>query len=133
VRIQVLDVPLAPVGDAAGAIAADGAWTSAVAEAFADRVVAEAAEHLKGLDDLVLARHIVTPADLARHNPNLGPGDHASGHNALSQGFTQRPIPAHGGGYATTVPGLYLIGAATWPGPGVSGSSGRAVAQALLS
>ncbi|MFC0433878.1 NAD(P)/FAD-dependent oxidoreductase [Kutzneria buriramensis] len=133
VRIQVLDVPLAPLGDAADAITADGTWTSSVAEAFADRVVAEAAGHLKGLDDLVLARHILTPADLARRNPNLGPGDHASGHNALSQGFTQRPIPAHGGGYATTVPGLYLIGAATWPGPGVSGSSGRAVAQALLS
>jgi len=71
-------------------------------------------------------------ADLARTNPNAGPGDHASGHNALSQAFTQRPIPAHRGGYATVIPDLYLIGAASWPGPGVGGSSGRAVARRLL-
>ena len=71
-------------------------------------------------------------ADLARTNPNAGPGDHASGHNALSQAFTQRPIPAHRGGYATVVPDLYPIGAASWPGPGVGGSSGRAVARRLL-
>ncbi|MDT5322786.1 MAG: hypothetical protein QOD88_5308, partial [Mycobacterium sp.] len=34
--------------------------------------------------------------------------DHAAGHNALSQAFTQRPIPALRGGYATDVPDLYL-------------------------
>jgi phytoene dehydrogenase-like protein len=132
VRIQVLDVPIAPVGDAAGEINANGTWTTSIVEAFADRVVAEASDHLKGLDELVLARHVLSPADLARHNPSLGPGDHGAGHNALSQGFTQRPIPAHGGGYATVVPGLYLIGGSTWPGPGVSGTSGRTVAQTLL-
>lgn len=95
-------------------------------------MIAEAAEHVKGLPERVLARHILSPADLARTSPNAGPGDHASGHNALSQGFEQRPIPAHRGGYRTAVPGVYLIGAATWPGPGVNGASGRAVARALL-
>lgn len=132
VRVQVLDVPLRPVGDAAGQIEVTGQWTESVAERFADRVIAEAADHVKGLEHLVLARHILTPADLARLSPNVGPGDHASGHNALSQAFTQRPIPVHRGGYATAVPGLYLIGAATWPGPGIGGTSGRAVARALL-
>jgi phytoene dehydrogenase-like protein len=133
VRIQLLDVPLRPIGDAAGRIDVDGEWTPSVAERLADRAIAEAGLHVKGLEDLVLARHLLTPADLARSNPNAGPGDHGSGHNALSQAFTQRPIPAHRGGYATAVPGLYLIGAATWPGPGVSGTSGRAVARLLLS
>jgi phytoene dehydrogenase-like protein len=132
VRIQVLDVPLWPVGDAAGEIHADRAWTTSVVESFADRVVAEASEHLKGLDELVLARHMISPGDLARRLPSMGPGDHCAGHNGLEQGFTQRPIPAHGGGYATVVPGLYLIGGSTWPGPGVSGTSGRSVARTLL-
>jgi phytoene dehydrogenase-like protein len=132
VRIQLLDIPLRPIGDAAGQIAAEGEWTTSVAERLADRAIAEASEHVKGLADLVLARHLLTPADLARANPNTGSGDHGSGHNALSQAFTQRPIPAHRGGYATAVPGVYLIGAATWPGPSVSGSSGRAVALQLL-
>ena len=132
VRLQVLDVPLRPTGDAGGEITADNGWTDSVAERFADRVIAQAAEHVAGLEHIVLARHITSPADLARSNPNAGPGDHAAGHNALSQSFAQRPIPAHRGGYATAVSDLYLIGAATWPGPGVSGSSGRAVARRLL-
>jgi phytoene dehydrogenase-like protein len=132
VRLQVLDAPLRPTGDAAGSIDVADGWTSAVGERFADRVIAEAAQHIPGLEQTVLARHILSPADLARLNPNAGPGDHASGHNALSQAFTQRPIPAHRGGYGTAVGDLYLIGAATWPGPGISGSSGRAVAHRLL-
>jgi phytoene dehydrogenase-like protein len=132
VRLQVLDVPLQPTGDAADEITAGDGWTDSVAEHFADRVIAQAAEHVAGLEQMVLARHVTSPADLARSNPNAGPGDHAAGHNALSQSFTQRPIPAHRGGYATAVPDLYLIGAATWPGPAVSGSSGRAVARRLL-
>jgi len=133
VRLQVLDAPLHPTADAADLIAVDEGWTPSVAERFADRVIGEATQHISGLEETVLARHILSPADLARTNPNAGPGDHASGENALSQAFTQRPIPAHRGGYATDVPGLYLIGAATWPGPGVGGSSGRAVARRLLS
>jgi len=132
VRLQVLDAPLCPTGDAAESISAHGEWTRDVSERFADRVLAEAAQHVFGLEQIVLGRHIISPGDLARISPNVGPGDHASGHNALSQAFTQRPIPAHGGGYGTAVPGLYLIGAATWPGGGVSGSSGRAVARHLL-
>jgi phytoene dehydrogenase-like protein len=132
VRLQVLDAPLHPTGDAAEEIAVDAGWTTSVAERFADRVIAEAAQHICGLEQAVVGRHILSPADLAHTNPNAGPGDHASGHNALSQSFTQRPIPAHRGGYATAVPDLYLIGAASWPGPGVGGSSGRAVARRLL-
>ncbi|MFJ4467168.1 phytoene desaturase family protein [Streptomyces sp. NPDC089424] len=131
-RLQVLDVPLHPVGDAVGTITADGDWNTAVAERFADRVIAEASQHLPGLEELILARHLVSPKDLAAANPNAGPGDSNAGHMALSQGLTQRPLAAHGGGYATAVPGVYLIGASAWPGPGVSGASGRTVANLIL-
>ena len=64
--------------------------------------------------------------------PSRGPGGHAAGSHSLMEWFTQRPIPAHGGGYRTVVPGAWLIGAATWPAAGVSGSSGRAVARTLI-
>lgn len=131
-RLQVLEAPLSPIGDAAGAIAVDGGWGPAQAERFADRVIAEAALHLPGLEELILARHLVTPRDLAAANPSAGPGDAHAGHMELSQHFTRRPIPAHRGGYATAVPGVYLIGGAAWPGPGVNGASGRTVAQLLL-
>jgi phytoene dehydrogenase-like protein len=81
----------------------------------------------RGVDALV-----TSPADLAKASPNAGPGDHAAGDNSLLQALIQRPIPAHAGGHRTVVPGTWLIGAATWPGPGVSGASGRAVVRALL-
>ena len=55
-------------------------------------------------------------------------GEFTPEHHSL----TQSPIPARRGGYATAVPDLYLVGAASWPGPGVSGASGRAVALRLL-
>jgi phytoene dehydrogenase-like protein len=131
-RLQVLDAPHSPAGDAADTrYGADG-WDKAAAELFADRVLAEAEVHVPGLTGLVLERHLTTPADLAQANPNAGPGDHLAGDNSLAQGFTQRPIPAHRGGYRTAVPGVWLIGAAAWPAPGVSGSSGRAVARELI-
>jgi hypothetical protein len=38
-----------------------------------------------------------------------------------AHGFVQPAIPAHGGGYRTTVPGVWLISAATWPAPRVGG------------
>ena len=132
VRLQVLDVPHTPVGDAAGlGYGADG-WDETTAEAFADRVLEEAELHVPGLTSSVIERHIVTPADLARTSPNAGPGDHAAGENSLAQSLTQRPITAHNGGYRTAVPGAWMIGAATWPGAGVNGVSGRAVARALI-
>jgi phytoene dehydrogenase-like protein len=132
VRLQVLDVPPSPRGDAAGTRYGAAGWDQATADAFADRVLAEAEPHVPGLTGLVLERHLTTPADLARQSPNAGPGDHAAGDNSLVQALTQRPIPAHAGGHRTAVPGAWLIGAASWPGPGVSGASGRAVAHALI-
>jgi phytoene dehydrogenase-like protein len=132
VRLQVLDVPHTPTGDAAGTAYGAAGWDRSTAEAFADRVLAETEPHVPGLTGLVTERHMTTPADLALANPNAGPGDHAAGDNSLIQALTQRPIPAHAGGHRTVVPGAWLIGAATWPGPGVSGSSGRAVARALI-
>jgi phytoene dehydrogenase-like protein len=133
VRLQVLDVPHTPRGDAADTrYGTQGWWDPATAEAFADRVLAEAELHVPGLSGLVLERHLTTPTDLAKASPNAGPGDHGAGDNSLTQALTQRPVPAHSGGYRTVVPGVWMIGAAAWPGPSVSGASGRAVARALI-
>jgi phytoene dehydrogenase-like protein len=132
VRLQVLDAPHTPRGDAGGTSHGSGGWDPASAEAFADRVMAEAELHAPGLEGLVLERHLTTPSDLAKASPNAGPGDHAAGENSVAQALTERPIPAHTGTHRTAVPGLWLIGAATWPGPGVTGTSGRAVARELI-
>ena len=131
-RLQVLDAPLDPRGDAAGTGFGARGWDRDTVEAFADRIVAQAETHLPGLTGLILERHTTSPADLARQSPNAGPGDHAAGDNSIGQAFVHRPIPAHSGGYRTAVGGVWMIGAATWPGPGVSGASGYALAKLLL-
>lgn len=87
-----------PSGDAAGTPYGAGGWDPATADAFADRVLAEAEPHAPGLTGLVLERHLTTPADLAKQSPTAGPGDHAAGDNSLAGALTQRPIPARAGG-----------------------------------
>lgn len=131
-RLQILDLPPHPRGDAAGEIDVGGdGWTPAVLERFADRVVKVAGRHIPGLEDGILGRAVIGPREIAAFNPNAGPGDPYGGSHDLSQSYLLRPL-AHAPGHATPVPRLHMLGAATWPGHGVSGGSGRIVAQALL-
>ncbi|MFI9508472.1 phytoene desaturase family protein [Nocardia sp. NPDC052566] len=131
IRIEVTDVPTNPAGDAAGRIPVDGTWTTDVVNAFADRVLAVVEHHIPGLTASVVTRAMTTPATLAAFNPNSGPGDPYGGAQDLAQSFALRPIPA-APGHRTFIPNLYVLGAGTWPGAGVSGNSGYIVAQYLL-
>jgi len=132
VRFQILDLPLRPRGDAAGEIeVGDDGWSEEVLERFADRVVQIAGRHLPNLPAAVLGRAAIGPRELAAFNPNSGPGDPFGGRHDLSQSYLLRPLPG-APSHATPVPGLYMLGAATWPGHGVNGGSGRIVARALL-
>lgn len=130
--IQLPECPREPVGDAAGAIevAAAAGWTPALREAYADRVVDIIARHVPNLKGSILARRVLSPADLSAMNINLVGGDPYGGDCALDQYLLWRPLRAtrnHG----TPVPHLWHIGASTHPGPGLGGGSGFHVAQAL--
>jgi phytoene dehydrogenase-like protein len=81
-----------------------------------------------GFRDRVLARSVMSPADIERHNANLVGGDIASGIVDLSQLFT-RPTWRT---YSTPVRGLYLCSAATPPGVGVHGMCGYHAAKRAL-
>jgi phytoene dehydrogenase-like protein len=50
----------------------------------------------------------------------------------LASMFAFRPTPALSGYTVPGLPGLYLAGASTHPGGGVSGNSGRTAARVLL-
>lgn len=131
-RLQMLEVPTRPRGDAAGKIeVGDAGWTDEVKERFADRVIEIAARHIPNLPASVLGRAVIGPREIAAFNPNSGPGDPYGGRHDLAQSYLFRPLPA-APSHATPVPNLYMLGAATWPGHGVSGGSGRIVAQRLL-
>lgn len=130
--LQLPEAPRAIKGDASGEIAAppDGRWTSEIREAYADRVEAILARHIDGLRDSVIARRAYSPADLEALNVNLVGGDPYGGYCGLDQFFLWRPFKGTVN-HRTPVPGLYHIGAATHPGPGLGGGSGFLLANSL--
>jgi phytoene dehydrogenase-like protein len=81
-----------------------------------------------GFRDRILARSVMTPADIERRNPNFAGGDIASGVSDLRQ-LLVRPSWRH---HATPVRGLYLCSAATPPGVGVHGMCGALAARRAL-
>jgi phytoene dehydrogenase-like protein len=130
--IQLQELPWRVKGDAAGEIdVGDGAWTESLRERYADRIQARLARQMPSLESSILGRVVLSPADLQAANINLAQGDPYSGSLALDQNFAWRPF-AEQPGHRTPIPGLFHIGASTWPGPGLGAGSGTLVAEELL-
>jgi phytoene dehydrogenase-like protein len=127
--VQVRTLPSRIRGDMSDEIGARD-WADA-AEPYADRVIAKLGDYAPGIEDLILDRAVLTPADLETHDPNLVGGDSGSGSHHLRQNFVFRPIAGYSR-YRTPVPGLFLTGAATWPGGGVTGLPGLLAAKTVL-
>ncbi|MCR2783020.1 MULTISPECIES: NAD(P)/FAD-dependent oxidoreductase [unclassified Microbacterium] len=83
-----------------------------------------------GFRDLILDSHSVTAADLPEENPNYIDGDISAGAASLRQ-LLRRPVVATDP-WHTPLPGVYLCGASTVPGPGVHGLSGWYAARSAL-
>jgi phytoene dehydrogenase-like protein len=83
-----------------------------------------------GFRDLVIGRHVTTPADLERHNGNYVGGDIVGGANNLTQILGRPLFSLHP--YRIPVPGWFLASASTPPGGGVHGMSGFHAAHAAL-
>lgn len=130
--LQLPEAPRHLKGDAAAKITvpADGKWTEAVREAYADRIDAILARHIADFDAIKLARKAYSPADLEALNINLVGGDPYGGFCGLDQSFLWRPFKSTVN-HRTFIPNLYHIGASTHPGPGLGGGSGFMLAQAL--
>jgi phytoene dehydrogenase-like protein len=83
-----------------------------------------------GFKDRVLSRHVSSPADLERLNPNLVGGSITGGANSLWQ-LIARPtlsrVP-----YRTALRGVYLCSSSTPPGGGVHGMCGFHAANVAL-
>jgi phytoene dehydrogenase-like protein len=94
-----------------------------------DRVEQQIERFAPGFRDCVLARSVMTPADIEAHNANLVGGDIGAGVMDLRQYFT-RPTWRN---YSTPVRGLYICSAATPPGVGVHGMCGYYAARRALS
>lgn len=109
---------------------ADGAWDAARRHALADRVTDTIACVAPGFPDRVLHRAVLAPPDLEERF-GLTEGAISQGELTLDQILFMRPV-AGWGRYAMPVEGLYLCGAGTHPGPGVSGGPGWLAAHQAL-
>ena len=130
--LQLQEVPGELRGDAGGELDVTGGWSESVVDGYVDRVLGLLEEQAPGVRDLVVGRHVLTPADLEAYNPNAIGGDPYGGSAELDQFLLWRPGP-HTSRHRTSAAGVWHIGAATHPGPGLGGGSGHLVAQALIS
>jgi phytoene dehydrogenase-like protein len=107
----------------------EGDW-DAQREPFGDRVVQIIGNYAPNVPGAVLARDVITPLDLERRF-GITEGNIFHGDIRLDQLFFMRPV-AGWARYRTPVNGLYLCGAGTHPGGGVTGAPGYNAARAIL-
>jgi len=134
---SLTDPELAPAGSHVMSICAqfapfhlrDTTW-SAAGSAFADAVIETLSDYAPDLRSLIVHREVVTPPDL-ESTYGLTGGHIFHGELSLDQIFTMRPLLGWAR-YRTPIGGLYLCGAGTHPGYGVSGLSGLNAARQIL-
>jgi phytoene dehydrogenase-like protein len=93
-----------------------------------ERIEAQVERFAPGFRDVILARSVRTPADIARENPNLVGGDVGGGSNELMNLFL-RPTWRR---YRTPREDVFLCSASTPPGGGIHGMCGYHAAIAAF-
>ncbi len=94
------------------------------------RIEAQIERFAPGFRERILARHVMSPAQMEQYNPNYVGGDINSGVQDFRQLFTRpavRWVP-----YSTPIKGFYLCSSSTPPGGGVHGMCGYHAARAAL-
>ena len=108
----------------------NGAGWNARRDSLGDLVVRTLEKFAPGLSSTVEHRQVITPADL-EHEFALTGGHVFHGEPALDQLFTMRPVLGWAQ-YRTPIAGLYLCGAGTHPGGGITGGPGQNAAREIL-
>jgi phytoene dehydrogenase-like protein len=133
----VADPILAPPGHHVVSILASfapydlhGGWSAEARERLGDALIAVLEQHAPGVRERIVAREVLTPADLEARFALTG-GQLHHGELALDQLLVMRPGPS-AARYRTVVPGLYLGGSGSHPGGGVRPTAGVLAAEAVL-
>jgi phytoene dehydrogenase-like protein len=108
----------------------EAAWAGDARERYADTCVESLARFAPNLPDAILEREVLAPPDLERIFGLQG-GSIFQGEQDLAQMAFMRPAPDLAQ-YATPVHGLYLCGAGTHPGGGVTAAGGHNAAKRIL-
>ena len=107
----------------------DGDWISR-REALGDIVVDTLSEYAPDVKSLIAGRLVITPLDL-EEKYGLSGGHIHHGEMAVDQLFAFRPLIGWAR-YRTPIAGLYLCGAGTHPGGGVTGMPGANAAREII-
>jgi phytoene dehydrogenase-like protein len=99
-------------------------------QTVADLMIDTVNEYAPNFKAAVLGRQIMSPLDLERTFGLIG-GDIMHGTLQLDQMFSARPMLGYGN-YRGPLPGLYMCGAGTHPGGGVTGAPGHNAAREIL-
>ncbi len=114
----------------AAAFAREGGWDDDAREKLGDDAVRVLSSACPGLEAKLVAREVLTPADLSRRYRLTGGHIH-HGEHALDQLLFMRPSTATAR-YATPIGGLFLGGSGSHPGGGLTCAPGALAAKAWL-
>jgi phytoene dehydrogenase-like protein len=107
------------------------AWDEQQKQALADKIIDTLAQYAPNLKDLIRHCQVISPLDWEQEY-GLTEGNIFQGEMGLDQLLFMRPTPGYGQ-YRTPLGGLYLCGAGTHPGGGVTGAPGYNAAREILS
>ena len=135
---SVLDDSLAPQGKHVAAMFCqhfapelpDGRSWDDVKEQVADHIINTVTEYAPNFRDSIVGRMVLSPLDLERTFGLVG-GDIMHGRMSLDQLWAARPVLG-AGAYRAPIKGLYMCGAGTHPGGGVTGAPGHNAAKEIL-
>src|SRR5262249_43903613 len=108
---------------------AECAWNSRRDE-FGDAVVKALTDYMPNLSELIVARQVLTPLDLETEY-GLSGGHIHHGEQSLDQFFMFRPVIGWAQ-YRTPIEGLFLCGAGTHPGGGITGAPGVNASREII-
>ncbi len=97
---------------------------------FADKIIAQMANYIGNVPEVVLDYHCDSPVDMERTSPSFLRGDLHGIATTTYQSGAHRPTPELGQYRVPGVDGLYLVGPFQHPGGGVFGA-GRATAMVM--
>jgi len=105
-------------------------WDS-IKDDIAKNIIEVSSRYIDGLSsENILGMKVFSPLDIERYNPSMQSGDIMHISSSIAQSYGNRPIGGWGQ-YRTPINKLYMCGASTHPGGGVTGG-GRAAALLIM-
>ena len=133
---STIDETLAPVGQHVASLFCQqfdpglGAEWDTAREGAAMQIIETVNRYAPNFKDAIIGMQVFSPWDLEQTFGLVG-GDIFHGRLSLDQLFSARPMLG-AGDYRTEIKGLYLCGAGSHPGGGVSGLPGHNAAREIL-